>query len=457
MTTAGLRTLLTIIVVMGGIFSSKPASIKSFGPCSVENLPGICTDIDSCQNSQGTVSWGLCPGAVNVVCCTYGICESRGKSGYCQREDSCQGSKAAGVCPGPDDVTCCLKGGCKVRGVAGICKRKQDCKGVPVPGVCEGTDDIQCCPKTVQDVFQAHSCSTLEVVGLSRQLVDEQSCMLQARGDPPLMDMTNCPLIQMEPEAKEVPYAQACVVKNLLAATKERGITIYLHSALRTLVQQLLLHKWSDLDGIGGCYIPITGFPGGSNHNSGGSIDVWEPWSWTSYLEKRGFRAIGPHDPPHFDHLDAKDLRSDSVLAFQRLWNRNHPEDRIAEDGIYGKVEVEPRLLASPASGFRKGAQCWQRTRPRCGSGFVHGFSVGDGQMTDAAERAGLTMGRVLVTCILLGFAVWSLISYRKRKLTRLNEPLLEKQNASQKLSQEEEGTEGAGYEPPEEVLVAPT
>ena len=29
-------------------------------------------------------------------------------------------------------------------------------------------------------------------------------------------------------------------------------------------------------------------------------------------------------------------LRGADVLAFQRLWNRNHPGDAIDEDGLYG-------------------------------------------------------------------------------------------------------------------------
>ena len=36
------------------------------------------------------------------------------------------------------------------------------------------------------------------------------------------------------------------------------------------------------------------------------------------------------------DHLASPDLRSGNVEAFQRLWNRNNPEDRISVAGIYG-------------------------------------------------------------------------------------------------------------------------
>jgi MYXO-CTERM domain-containing protein len=43
------------------------------------------------------------------------------------------------------------------------------------------------------------------------------------------------------------------------------------------------------------------------------------------------------------------------VTAFQRLWNRNHPEDVIPEDGVYG-TETEKRVARSPVGGFARGA-----------------------------------------------------------------------------------------------------
>ena len=51
------------------------------------------------------------------------------------------------------------------------------------------------------------------------------------------------------------------------------------------------------------------------------------------------------------------DLAGLSVLAFQRLWNRNHPEDVISEDGAYGP-QTEARILRSPAEGFAVGPGC---------------------------------------------------------------------------------------------------
>jgi hypothetical protein len=60
----------------------------------------------------------------------------------------------------------------------------------------------------------------------------------------------------------------------------------------------------------------------------------------------------------HFDYVaGGVRLTGLSVLAFQRLWNRNHPEDPIAEDGRYGP-QTEARLRSAPAEGFPIGAVC---------------------------------------------------------------------------------------------------
>ena len=45
------------------------------------------------------------------------------------------------------------------------------------------------------------------------------------------------------------------------------------------------------------------------------------------------------------------------MKAFQRLWNRNHPGDKIATDGAWGP-QTEARMNKAPAGGFAKGAQC---------------------------------------------------------------------------------------------------
>lgn len=59
----------------------------------------------------------------------------------------------------------------------------------------------------------------------------------------------------------------------------------------------------------------------------------------------------------HFNFNGGQDIRNLSVLALQRLWNRNNPGDQIAEDGAYGP-QTESRMKQSPSMGFARGASC---------------------------------------------------------------------------------------------------
>jgi hypothetical protein len=70
------------------------------------------------------------------------------------------------------------------------------------------------------------------------------------------------------------------------------------------------------------------------------------------------------------------DLRGLSVLAFQRMWNRNHPEDLIEEDGLYGDV-TEARLTRSPIGGFPIGPACEDEPELGEGGAAVGGTAAG--------------------------------------------------------------------------------
>ncbi len=70
----------------------------------------------------------------------------------------------------------------------------------------------------------------------------------------------------------------------------------------------------------------------------------------------------GPGDPVHFDHTSSPDNRGQDVLAFQKLWNLNNPNDQIAEDGAYGP-QTEARFKKSSATGFTVGPTCGTSAR----------------------------------------------------------------------------------------------
>ena len=94
-----------------------------------------------------------------------------------------------------------------------------------------------------------------------------------------------------------------------------------------------------------------------------------------------------PGDPVHFDHLGSPDIRGRDVLAFQRLWNRNNPNDQIAEDGDYGPA-TESRLgkRRRPAS-RRARAPIRARRRGRVGRRSRQGPARHARRVHDHARR----------------------------------------------------------------------
>jgi MYXO-CTERM domain-containing protein len=144
-----------------------------------------------------------------------------------------------------------------------------------------------------------------------------------------------------------LPVLEPPAAAALRAAVAAQGGDIHINSAFRTIAQQYLLYRW-----MGQCGIQIAAQPGHSNHESGLALDVADFTAWQGALEAQGWRWYGDGDRVHYDFVSGgTDLRGNSVMAFQRLWNRNHPEDRIDEDGVYGPM-TESRLASAPAEGF---------------------------------------------------------------------------------------------------------
>lgn len=194
--------------------------------------------------------------------------------------------------------------------------------------------------------FVNSSCSTSVVLGLSTQIAQEVDCMMPGT----LTSFTEGGGIDFTGSAV-LPYIAPEAKADLEAAVAAYGGTIQINSAYRTVVQQYLLYRWWQ---EGRCGITAAATPGSSNHETGRALDVNNHDTWRPRLENHGWDQSVPGDPVHFDHLGSPDLRGADVLAFQRLWNRNHPEDPIAEDGDYGP-QTAARLASSPAEGFPVG------------------------------------------------------------------------------------------------------
>lgn len=195
------------------------------------------------------------------------------------------------------------------------------------------------------------TCTTAAVVALSTQLVDEIQCMRPGS----MKSIEGAPGLVLGDAV--FPFLQTPAADAVLAVQKARGVTMTINSALRTLPQQYLLYRWYKL---GRCGIKLAAQPGRSNHESALAVDVEDANAWRPTMAAEKMVWLGSSDPVHFDFKGegAVELRGVSVLAFQRLWNRNHPEDPIAEDGVYGPA-TEARLAKAPVGGFAKGpADC---------------------------------------------------------------------------------------------------
>ena len=200
------------------------------------------------------------------------------------------------------------------------------------------------------DTAVSQSCTTAAVKGLATQLVEEIQCLRPNT----FVKIDNTPGLALG--SAVFPYLQTKAAAGLIAAQKARGTTMSINSALRTLPQQYLLYRWYQ---TGRCGIGLAASPGTSNHEGAIAVDVNDDAGWRAAMLGKGFRWLGASDPVHYDFTagGTADLRGISVTAFQRLWNRNHPADKIAEDGAYGPGTAS-RLAQSPVGGFPKGANC---------------------------------------------------------------------------------------------------
>lgn len=197
----------------------------------------------------------------------------------------------------------------------------------------------------------ASSCTTASVKGLSQQIIDEAACIDSAA----FVKLPEKPNLVIS--SNIFPYLEKPARDALVSALdKNPSKTLTINSMLRTVAQQYLLYRWYQ---TGRCGISLAAKPGNSNHETGLALDTSDYVTWKTALTNAGFAWLGSKDAPHFDYkgAGAKSYKGMDVLAFQRLWNRNHPEDKISEDGDWGP-QTESRLKKAPAAGFAKGASC---------------------------------------------------------------------------------------------------
>ncbi|HEX3775696.1 MAG TPA: M15 family metallopeptidase [Polyangiaceae bacterium] len=236
-------------------------------------------------------------------------------------------------------------------------------KATPVePGFADETDDGEPAapkkappkPKHYSSVQQAasESCSTASVDGLSRQIIEQARC-IKPNAFVPLPPRPNLVLAD-----HVYPYLEADARNHLLKALDARTSSkMTINSVLRTVAQQYLVWRWAAGKR---CGVQLATAPGESNHEIGIALDVAEAGTWRPALEAQDFKWLGTSDRVHFDYKGGSDTPSHTatdVLAFQTLWNRNHPTDKIAATGHYNP-ETEARLKKAPPEGFALGPTC---------------------------------------------------------------------------------------------------
>lgn len=204
--------------------------------------------------------------------------------------------------------------------------------------------------KTVGDAVSS-TCTTSSVKGLSLQIIAEAQCILPD-SYAAVPDRANLSFGANVFGFLEAP-ARDALVKALDA---NPGKTMSVNSMLRTVAQQYLLYRWYQL---GKCGIGLAAKPGNSNHETGLAMDINEYSTWKTPLANVGFKWYGSGDKVHFDYAGkgAVSYKGVDVEAFQRLWNRNHPEDLIDADGVWGP-QTEARMKKAPPDGFALGADC---------------------------------------------------------------------------------------------------
>lgn len=210
---------------------------------------------------------------------------------------------------------------------------------------------------TVQDVIQGRGCSTGPLKPLDVQIAKELSCLAQS----PLGNIEQFPALLLGEGVR--PHLQSDAADALKRASNRIG-RLVLTSGWRSVAQQHVLKSWE-----GRCGIRIAATPGRSHHQSGLAIDTgdYRSRSVRNVLREEGFqwycdvnnqgRLSGCADPVHFVYDTGDDLRDVSVLAFQKLWNRNHPNDRLEEDGFWGPTTAN-RMNRAPIAGFAQTASC---------------------------------------------------------------------------------------------------
>ena len=203
--------------------------------------------------------------------------------------------------------------------------------------------------KIVSELISEKACSTKPLGKFSQQLFRTVKFIYP---DCPLVEIMPSEKLILKPAVKIVPFLQKKAYQALLAALETTHQVMTISSAFRLIPQQTVLYKWFEM---GLCGITLAYKPGESSHESGLAIDIKEYQKWIEILKKFDWEWMGPTDVVHFTYIGEKteSLNGVNILAFQKLWNLNNPEDLIAESGVFDE-KTEEKVMKTPIDGFDK-------------------------------------------------------------------------------------------------------
>jgi hypothetical protein len=198
---------------------------------------------------------------------------------------------------------------------------------------------------TVKKII-ATECGTNAVRKLSLQIIAEMNIVipgiLVSFDDLNVSSASTAVNLYLQPGAKDA----------LRRVIRTKGEQLTVTSAYRTVAQQHLLYSWFQQEK---CGIGLAAKPGKSNHEDGLAIDLPDPdnATWRNFLEDEDWDWLGSNDRFHFTYRGGgrDDIGDIGVKAFQSLWNKNNPGDRITVDGDFGPQTAE-KMNLSPAEGF---------------------------------------------------------------------------------------------------------
>lgn len=196
-----------------------------------------------------------------------------------------------------------------------------------------------------------NGCSTAGLRTLNSQIVEVLLKAVNTENETNLVPCDDISLLRVIGNST-IPLLQPAARASLKRVIQQKNRRMDLIHAYRTIAQQFVLREWKLR---GKCRITSARKPGTSDHERGLAIDIDNSDFWKDSLENGGWHWAGAGDPGHFNFQGDDvnpDVLTESVRAFQVLWNHNNPDDRIDEDGIFGDIQTGPRLLRSPLEGF---------------------------------------------------------------------------------------------------------